>query len=344
MNNERIYEIAFHSVGEGGPGGDAITIIYEINGQKVLDIVDCGTIEAGERIVERMQEDHPGLGVRNIVCTHGDQNHLSGLPTIIEELGAQNVYVNFPWHYTDEATSRRLKSNFKTLAEFEKTISNLNVLPAIQGTEVGLFTIMTPSEDRYRELAPVMDEKPSVIGTAISRAAEAVVDLVPDRWDTESLEDAITNPTSNSNESSVVMFAEFGEFRVLLTGDTGIQGLSETADYFEASGIALPIQTTIDNPLIIQIPHHGSRHNISSETLDRLIGERQADINHQRTQYALASVGKHSDTHPRKKTTNAFNRRSCKVLDNSEGRPVVHPARGNTPQARTHDFYGHVEA
>ena len=187
MNNERIYEIAFHSVGEGGPGGDAITIIYEINGQKVLDIVDCGTIEAGERIVERMQEDHPGLGVRNIVCTHGDQNHLSGLPTIIEELGAQNVYVNFPWHYTDEATSRRLKSNFKTLAEFEKTISNLNVLPAIQGTEVGLFTIMTPSEDRYRELAPVMDEKPSVIGTAISRAAEAVVDLVPDRWDTESL-------------------------------------------------------------------------------------------------------------------------------------------------------------
>ena len=140
------------------------------------------------------------------------------------------------------------------------------------------------------------------------------------------------------------MFAEFGEFRVLLTGDTGIQGLSETADYFEASGIALPIQTTIDNPLIIQIPHHGSRHNISSETLDRLIGERQADINHQRTQYALASVGKHSDTHPRKKTTNAFNRRSCKVLDNSEGRPVVHPARGNTPQARTHDFYGHVEA
>ena len=78
MGNERIYEIAFHSVGEGGPGGDAITIIYEINGQKVLDIVDCGTIEAGERIVERMQEDHPGLGVRNIVCTHGDQNHLSG--------------------------------------------------------------------------------------------------------------------------------------------------------------------------------------------------------------------------------------------------------------------------
>jgi len=44
MGNERIYEIAFHCVGEGGPGGDAITIIYEINGQKVLDIVDCGTI------------------------------------------------------------------------------------------------------------------------------------------------------------------------------------------------------------------------------------------------------------------------------------------------------------
>ena len=344
MGNEQIYEIAFHSVGEGGPGGDAITIIYEINGQKVLDIVDCGTIEAGEKIVERMQGDHPGLGVRNIVCTHGDQNHLSGLRTIIEELGAQNVYVNFPWHYTNDATSSRLKKNFGTLAEFEKTISNLNVQPALQGTQAGMFTILTPSEERYRELAPIMDEKPSVIGSAFSSVAEAAVDLIPDSWNTESLEDAITNPTSNSNESSVVMYAEFGDFRVLLTGDAGIQGLTETADYCESSGITLPFPSTLENPIIIQIPHHGSRHNVSTEVLDRLVGERQADQNHQKIQYALASVGKDSTTHPRKKTTNAFNRRSCTVLDNSQGMPVVHPARGNNPQARVHGFYGHVEA
>lgn len=344
MGNERIYEIAFHCVGEGGPGGDAITIIYEINGQKVLDIVDCGTIGAGEKIVERIQENYPGLGVRNIVCTHGDQNHLSGLPTIIEELGAQNVYVNFPWHYTDEAVGRRLKSNFRTLAEFEKTISNLNVLPAFQDTQVGLFKILTPSRERYIELAPIMDEKPSVIGSVFSRVAEVAVDLIPDSWNTESLEDAITNPTSNSNESSVVMHADFGEFRVLLTGDAGVQGLTEAADYCDSTGVTLPFQSTLGSPLIFQIPHHGSRHNISSEVLDRFLGERQVDPNHEKTQYALASVGKDSDTHPRKKTTNAFNRRSCTVLDNSEGVPVVHPSREPARQARSHNFYGHVEA
>lgn len=344
MGNEQIYEIAFHSVGEGGPGGDAITIIYDVNGEKVLDIVDCGTVAAGEKIVERMQTDHPGLGVRNIVCTHGDQNHLSGLKLIIEELGAQNVYVNFPWHYTDDVTGRALKEHFSTLVDFESTISNLNVMPALQGTQVGLFTILTPSRERYAELAPIMHESPSIIGSALSSMAEAVVDLVPDSWDTESLEDAITNPTSNSNESSVVMYAEFGLFRVVLTGDAGIQGLTEAADYCETSGIALPFQSTIDNPLIFQIPHHGSRHNISTDVLDRLLGERQNHPEHQKIQYALASVGKESTTHPRKKTTNAFNRRACTVLDNSQGMPVVHPARGNNPQARVHGFYGHVEA
>lgn len=340
---EELHQIAFHCVGEGGPGGDAITIAYQTANGLVVDVVDGGTLDSGTKLIEWMQREYgEEVNVRNILCTHGDQNHVSGVRPILEAFDIEALYANFPWHYTSGSVSRELKEHFATLAELENTVPQNKLRSAFQGTRVGMFEILAPSFDRFQEMAATLHQSPNVVRRVFSGVAEAALELVPDSWDTERLEEFATAPTSPSNESSVVQFAEFGTFRVLLTGDAGVDALTEAADYAEGSGIVLPIQSSLENPLIIQMPHHGSRHNISTEVLDRWLGPRVPSEDHQH-QYALACVGKESDTHPRRKTVNAFVRRGCAVRSTADGDPVIHPLDG-ARMARAHSFSSHVES
>ena len=74
-------------------------------------------------------------------------------------------------------------------------------------------------------------------------------------WEKERLKDG--GVTSASNESSVVLYGDFGEgSKVLLTGDAGIRALSMASYYAEQYKLKLKDFT------FIQIPHHGSRRNV----------------------------------------------------------------------------------
>src|SRR3546814_4468000 len=67
---------------------------------------------------------------------------------------------------------------------------------------------------------------------------------------------------------SVIQYACLEGSRILLTGDAGRDALNEAADFAPYIGLVLP---GIER---IQIPHHGSRRNVSTEVLDRWLGPR----------------------------------------------------------------------
>jgi hypothetical protein len=54
--------------------------------------------------------------------------------------------------------------------------------------------------------------------------------------------------------------------QLLLTADAGVPALDLALDWVEEQG------ARIYQPRFIQIPHHGSRHNASSDILNRLLG------------------------------------------------------------------------
>jgi beta-lactamase superfamily II metal-dependent hydrolase len=142
-------------------------------------------------------------------------------------------------------------------------------------------------------------------------AARALLDRVKERFDFETLDE---NPpaTSASNETSVVQLADLGGYRVLLTADAGPQGLTEAADCASSLGI-------LQHPHFVQIPHHGSRRNVTPAVLNRWLGTPASDKSERRG-YAFVSVGKDADIYPRKKVKNAFIRRGYEV----------HATRGKT--------------
>ena len=104
----------------------------------------------------------------------------------------------------------------------------------------------------------------------------------------------------------------------MLTGDAGIQALNATANYAESRGVSLP-QTL----KFIQVPHHGSRNNISPSVLDRLIGPRSYSPVTETRLTAYVSAAKDSESHPRKMVVNGFLRRGAKVIP-TKGQSIWH--------------------
>ena len=92
-----------------------------------------------------------------------------------------------------------------------------------------------------------------ILSDAFGGVLQKAREYLDETWDIETLSNN-PDPTSASNETSVVQYAELEGKRILLTADVGPEGLEEAADYAVKRGFL--------RPHIIQIPHHGSRRNV----------------------------------------------------------------------------------
>lgn len=327
------FEIDFLAVGDGERSGDAIVLRYGDGHPYSIHVIDGGDQDAGERMVDHIRQYYgKPIYIDAVVCTHGDDDHSSGLREVVKAFQVRSIWMNRPWRHassiidafkdkrmTEASLERHLREEYPILAEIEALAEErgIPIRDAFQGKAVGAFTILAPSRERYLQLIPEFSRTPeqaeshrshsSVPRGLLAKAAQSVRDAaewVFETWGIETLEENVE--TSASNESSVVQMATLDGARVLLTGDAGVIALGEAADYAEACGCALP------GIKYIQVPHHGSRHNVSPSSLDRWLGRCLPDGGSRGT-VAYASVAKGTETHPRKKVVNAFMRRGARV-------------------------------
>lgn len=325
------YEIDFLRAGDSN--GDAIVMRWgdTKDGSYFINIVDGGFTDTGGQIIEHIGRYYtPNANIANVVLTHADNDHACGLIKVLEHDGfkVHNLWINRPWDYVDQVLDkfhgaytrdgliRKMREMHPYLVEMEHIAlkKGIAIRAPLQGAEIGAFKVLAPSRERYIRLIPELEktpqsyaEKKATLGSIISDTLQAVLERVKERLDLETLSD--TPPaTSASNETSVVQMATFGDRRVLLTGDVGPEGLEEAAAY--AEDLSLFIQ-----PILVQIPHHGSRRNVTPTVLNRWLGTYPG----QNRGNAVASVGKDKPDFPRKKVSNAFTRRGFNVYSTQDG-------------------------
>lgn len=97
--------------------------------------------------------------------------------------------------------------------------------------------------------------------------------------------------TSSAESGSLATLVSYGDFSVLLTGDTPVDEMSEVA----GQGIS-----GLD---VLQIPHHGSSTGVDEHVIASLAPH-----------LAVISVGKNNYGHPTKSTLNLLQERGIKVL------------------------------
>lgn len=338
MAGEFGYEIDFLKVGDGERSGDAIAVRYGTPGAYRVMVVDGGSKESGQALVDHIKGCYKTNRVDYLVNTHPDSDHASGLEVVLENLQVGEAWVHRPWNYPEQIihwfkdgriTVNSLRDRLEDALYHAYRIEelalekNIPVREPFQGSKIGEFYVVSPSRDWYLNIIAHFNKTPepkyaqpaSNLQQMATLLAEKAKTWLEERWDFETLKDDVT--TSYDNESSVVLYANLADRGILLTGDAGVEALTHAVGYLESFNIDLP------NTLkFMQIPHHGSRNNVNPSVLNRLVGSR-VPLGSEAIRMAFVSAGAKSETHPRKVVTNAFKRRGCKVIE-AKGVSVSH--------------------
>jgi hypothetical protein len=335
------FEIEFLPVGEASKPGDAIVVRYDAgNGDFYLMVIDGGTVDSGEGVVSHIHKYYGKKAiVANAILTHCDADHACGFREVLKGLDVRNVWMHIPWlaatgslpyfadkKLTADALAKKLRSEYDLINEiYEVAIERqIKVLQPFAGEKIGPFTVLSPHKHIYEMLLPQFDRTPEADQAAIEAAglwigkppglfamiADKVVakaeKWIKETWENERLRDG--GITSSTNESSVVLYGDFGQaHRVLLTGDAGNWALRLAAYQAQQSG--LPLQQFS----FVQIPHHGSRSNVGPSTLNQIVGPilPKGSAN---SFSAYVSAPKDDESHPRRMVLNAFLRRGGSVV------------------------------
>jgi beta-lactamase superfamily II metal-dependent hydrolase len=334
------YEIEFLAV-ETSKSGDAITIRYSLNDVVSIHVVDGGYADTGASLITHIKTYYGSpKRIDNVILTHPDGDHANGLKVLLDsdEFTIGTLWMNRPWIYAEEllpkfktyTSADRLRSKLRDIyshtAELEDLAEakGITIREAFQGAHIGAFTVLAPSRNRYLELILDSDRTPereSVQESAFSTMMEgafctmkAAVNYVRASWGVEAFS---PNATSRENEMSIVQYANLNGQKIVLTADAGRETLAEAAAYAPFVHLLLP---GVDK---IQVPHHGSRRNVSSEILDTWLGPKLS------AQPALGSgsfsafisSAKDDPDHPRKSVIRGFQHRGANVYS-TEGSTV----------------------
>lgn len=326
------YEIDFLPVGNGKCSGDAICIRYGTPDNYKVMVYDGGTKESGEKLVEHIKLHYGTSHVDYVVCSHPDADHASGLSVVLENLSVGQLWMHRPWEYsedirqyfkdgriTDESLAARLQDKMADAYALEELAlkKGIPVHEPFKGSQIGAFHVMSPDSGWYvHTLIPDFAKSPekkqaadvddSFLKSLFASAKDAVAGIA-ESWGFETLREDVS--TSAENESSVVLYGVIAERGILLTGDAGVQALTATASYAESHTVSLP-----DSLKFAQVPHHGSRNNVSPSVLDRLIGPKTYSPVSDARLTAFVSAAEGSEVHPRKMVVNGFLRRGAKVI------------------------------
>jgi len=332
------FEIDFLPVGNGERSGDAIAVRYGNPGAYTVMVYDGGTKESGKKLVEHIMKYYKTSYVDHVVCSHPDADHASGLLVILEQLSVGTLWLHQPWHYshviidyfkdgriTNQSLKARLQDNMAAAYQLEQIAikKGIEIKEPFQGEAIGEFHVLSPDKEWYvHNLIANFEKSPEQIKAeseeGLSKAAKVVKLLaetakkgaawVAERWDLELLREDVE--TTAENESCAILYAYMEDYKegILLTGDAGIKALTKAVDYLNFHNVSAS-----QHIKIIQVPHHGSRHNVSSSVLDRILGPRLPNKPTTYEKFAIVSVGKDSTTHPRKMVVNAFLRRGANV-------------------------------
>ncbi|MBF5040315.1 MBL fold metallo-hydrolase [Methylophilus sp. 13] len=365
MSGEVPYEIDFLPVGSGDKSGDAIACRWkEGDSYKVL-VYDGGTKESGQALVDLIVKHYDTRKVDYVVNSHPDGDHASGLQVVLEQLQVGELWMHRPWVYsatireyfrdgriTDNSLAERLQEKMAAAYKLE-TIASEKKIPLsepFQGSKIGPFTVLSPEKEWYvHELIPAFAKSPDLkplsatLDIAIEQLKEAekkLLNRVNENWATDSLRENVS--TSAENESSAILLGNFDNYGVLLTGDSGIKALLRASKEAIFLGYELPKILKF-----IQVPHHGSRNNVSPTVLDLIVGPKKTIQDENYTKTAFVSAGKDSSTHPRLMVVNALLRRGAKVIS-TKGRAQRHshktPAREGYSPSDPMKFSNEVES
>lgn len=299
-------EIDMLSLGDA----DCILFTHWVNGQYMRVLIDGGNKGSAPK-VRQFLRTRGVTYLQHVVCTHPHDDHAAGLVELLSDvtLTVGRVWVHHPQSHVNMLLVEHALNQTHGLRRAEviqetlqtvntlTTICNIRQIPMSEpfaDAQVGPLTVVGPTSDYYTELVAQFADSSAI------RASEALVSNLPNQTLVEAVLETMTPPVSTvleanpetepENNSSVILAMQHASELHLFTGDAGAQALTRAAQQYQLA-----------NCHWMQIPHHGSRRNITEPL-----------IAHFRPISAFVSAAG-NQKHPRRAVVNAFKRVGTRV-------------------------------
>jgi beta-lactamase superfamily II metal-dependent hydrolase len=260
---------------------DAIFIRHYVNNTPYVILIDAGNVEDWTTIKSHLRQHYGTYTINLAICTHPDNDHMGGFFGLLNDSDVRisEFWLIDPAHYLDETDIKRYSTKDGATKAIRKIFDNQcntsqNLINMVLSKHITTYTVIrgykhdilpievvAPTADYYREVAKEMAKDCNVhsyVPADTSSYDEAEVQSI-DR--AKSSIDQCDDDCSPYNKSSIVLLYEPGDGqKILFTGDACCASLLKmTEDY--------PRIRDID---FLKVPHHGSKHNLSSAIIDTL--------------------------------------------------------------------------
>jgi len=360
------YQIDFLPCGEK-TCGEAIAIRFgdlesgDLTKQFVI-LIDGGFTGDTTKVISHMKDHYGTDYIDLMVSTHPDNDHIGGLPGIVENARVANLWMHLPWEHSADYLEARQSEfvNASVTKKLQKALSssndlalaadakNLAIVEPFTGTQFttpyGTVTVLGPTVQHYESLiaqilggSTASAPQKSGLEAALQKILAAAQNVVESHH-IETLSDK--GDTTASNNTSVVLILQLnsGE-KFLFCGDAGKSSLEIAYTAYELLGHQTGELT------LVQVPHHGSRRNVGPTILNKFLGDKHPTVGGKRGN-AVVSVGKVCDVHghPKKVVTNAFKRRGYPVTQTRGTTKMFGMDRPNWNSVEALPLFTQVEA
>jgi beta-lactamase superfamily II metal-dependent hydrolase len=276
--------------------GDSLWIEYGDPAQPHRALIDGGTSGTYQNLRAKVA----GLPAKErrlevLVITHVDDDHIAGILGLLDdtELGLEirdlwfNGYRHLPKApleslgpvQGEKLTSQILRNGISWNNDFDGLAvalddDGLPITKALPGSMS--ITVLSPGRAELATLKPVWAAAVRAAGLDPAEPQPEEVEAAPrglERLGVVPLPEveilaakAFEQDTSEANASTISLLLEYDDRRVLLTGDAHPTVLLAALEHLSS-----------DEPLAVdalQVPHHGSEHNVSSELLEYISSPR----------------------------------------------------------------------
>lgn len=175
LSNSYSFEADFLPVGDGERSGDAIAMRYGYPQDSRVVVVDGGSKESGERLVEHVRNVYKARNINLAVNTHPDADHASGLSVVLESIPVHELWMHQPWNHPEAKslfrngaiTTAGLSDRIREAVDAAHTLEGIALKRRIpirepfQGMQFGPLLVMSPTRELYLQLIPHFEQTPA---------------------------------------------------------------------------------------------------------------------------------------------------------------------------------------
>ena len=267
-------------------------------------LIDGGG-KSSSAIIRKFLRKHNISYIDHVVCSHSHDDHASGLTELLSDdsLAIGRLWTHLQVNHIDVEALFKKASKYSNLKEAKAVTESLQthislvklaidrkipISEPFAGKKIGCLTVCGPSPEFYKDMmSQFADESYYSSKTTL---ATLLLERLKEQAD-ETSDSLLDSPEADPlNDTSTILATEFDGEIYVFTADAGAQALAAALDTYEIA----PCKW-------MQIPHHGSRRNITQGLIKQFSPK---------TAFVSAEG---SQKHPRRAVVNAFKRLGTKV-------------------------------